>query len=101
MLTPGGIFLNLEHVLSRTKWVGHIHDEYIIDSLSEYEKSKNSGKTRAEVSDGFYHRIDKEVNILSLVEEQCDWLRKIGYCDVDCYFKVFELALFGGRKAKA
>ena len=26
------------------------------------------------------------------------WLRQIGFQDVDCYFKAFELALFGGRK---
>jgi hypothetical protein len=25
-------------------------------------------------------------------------LRDIGFVDVDCYFKVFELAVFGGRK---
>jgi hypothetical protein len=25
-------------------------------------------------------------------------LREIGYTDVDCYLKVFELAVFGGRK---
>ena len=38
-------------------------------------------------------------NILASVEEQCDWLRRIGYQDVDCFLKTFELALFGGRKA--
>ncbi|HEX3047656.1 MAG TPA: hypothetical protein VHY08_23090 [Bacillota bacterium] len=86
--------------MSRTKWVGHLHDEYFIDYLYEYEISKNSGKTRAEVSDGFYHRIDSELNILAPVEEQCDWLRSIGINDVDCYMKIFELALFGGRKEK-
>jgi len=26
------------------------------------------------------------------------WLQEIGFADVDCYFKIFELALFGGRK---
>ncbi|SPE57295.1 hypothetical protein SBV1_270094 [Verrucomicrobia bacterium] len=30
--------------------------------------------------------------------EQCQWLREIGFENVDCYFKVFELALFGGTK---
>jgi hypothetical protein len=26
------------------------------------------------------------------------WLREIGYVDVDCYFKSFEFAVFGGRR---
>ena len=26
------------------------------------------------------------------------WLEEIGFVDVDCFFKVFELALFGGRR---
>ncbi len=37
-------------------------------------------------------------NILALVEDQCDWLREIGFSDVDCFFKLFEVAIFGGRK---
>jgi hypothetical protein len=44
------------------------------------------------------HRPDKAANILAPVEAQCDWLREIGYEDVDCYFKVLELAVFGGRR---
>ena len=39
-------------------------------------------------------------NILAPVGDQCDWLREIGFEDVDCYFKIFELAVFGGRKPK-
>lgn len=100
LLTPGGIFINVEHVLSKTKWLANIHDEYFIDSLFKYEKSKGSGKTRDEISAGYYQRIEKKANILSLVEDQCDWLRDIGFIDVDCFFKVFELAVFGGRKPK-
>jgi len=32
------------------------------------------------------------------VESQLDWLRELGFADVDCFFKAFELAVFGGRK---
>ncbi|HMQ52517.1 MAG TPA: class I SAM-dependent methyltransferase, partial [Anaerolineae bacterium] len=31
-------------------------------------------------------------------ETQCAWLRQLGFADVDCYFKIFELAVFGGRR---
>ena len=37
-------------------------------------------------------------NILAPVEVQCQWLREIGFTDVDCYLKMFEVAVFGGRR---
>ncbi len=95
LLKPGGIFINIEHVLSASDWIGHIHNENFIDSLFEFRKEKDSRDT---VSKEFYGRADKQSNILSPVEDQCRWLRKIGYQDVDCYFKIFELCVFGGRK---
>jgi len=54
----------------------------------------------AHLAQEFYNRPDKEANILAPVELQCNWLRKIGFEDVDCYFKIFELAVFGGRRPK-
>ncbi len=44
------------------------------------------------------NRPDKDANILLSVEVQCDWLREIGYEEVDCYFRIYELAVFAGRK---
>jgi len=32
------------------------------------------------------------------VEVQCEWLRDAGFIDVDCFFKAFELAIFGGKR---
>ncbi len=46
----------------------------------------------------YYDRPDKSANILAPIEQQCAWLRDIGFTDVDCYLKVFELAVFGGRR---
>lgn len=48
----------------------------------------------------YVHRPDKDANILALVEPQCEWLREFGFEDVDCYFKIFELAIIGGRRPK-
>jgi trans-aconitate methyltransferase len=98
LLAPGGMFLNLEHVASSTAWIESISDDLMVDSLHAFHSQRDSTKTRAQVADEFVHRPDKAANILAPVERQCDWLRQIGFGDVDCYFKVFELALFGGRK---
>ncbi len=95
-LAPGGIFLNLEHVASASRWGEEQFEAYFIDSLYNYHKDR--GKTRDEVASDFYHRPDKAANLLAPVGEQCAWLREIGYANVDCFLKIFELALFGGLK---
>jgi ubiquinone/menaquinone biosynthesis C-methylase UbiE len=98
LLSTGGIFINVEHVLSRSEWIEHVHNEYFIDSLYDFKKRNGLVETKEDVSRDFYGRSDKEANILADVTEQCGWLRCIGFKDVDCYFKIFELAVFGGRK---
>lgn len=96
LLTPGGIFLNLEHVSSASRWGEEQFEAYFIDALHRYHAPR--GKSREQVAADFYHRPDKDANILAPVEAQCDWLREVGFERVDCFLKVFELALFGGIK---
>lgn len=98
LLSPAGLFLNVEHVASRSKWIESISEGNFIDALFAYEKGINTGRSREDIADEFHHRPEKEANILALVEDQCDWLREIGFQDVDCYFKLFEISVFGGRK---
>ena len=40
-------------------------------------------------------------DILRDPETQCDWLREIGFEQVDVYFKLPELAIFGGARKEA
>lgn len=96
LLSPGGIFLNLEHVASTSRWGEERFEEHFIDSLYRYHAPL--GKSRQQVAEDFYHRPDKSANILAPVEEQCHWLSDIGFLNVDCFLKIFELALFGGLK---
>jgi SAM-dependent methyltransferase len=98
LMSPGGLFLNLDHVASRTPEVGALFDDYFIDHLHAFHRQSDPRRLRHDVADTYYDRPDKSENILALVELQCDWLREIGFQDVDCFFKIFELALFGGRK---
>ena len=101
LLSPGGVFLNLEHVSSPTRWIETVFEEYFVDALHDMHRRDGSGKSREEGADELYRRPDKEANILAPLDVQCDWLRTIGFEDVDCYFKAFELALFGGRRPAA
>jgi hypothetical protein len=55
-------------------------------------------RTRDDVERAFHLRQDAETNILAPVEIQCDWLREIGFVDVDCVFKALELAVIAARR---
>ena len=98
LLGPDGLFVNIEHVASPNAWVRERWDEYCIDSLYASHLEGGGTRSRDEVATEFYHRPAKAANILALVEDQCTWLRQIGFQDVDCYLKILELAVFGGRR---
>lgn len=98
-LSPGGVFLNLEHVASATRSGEKLFDEIFVDHLFRFHKSRKPDTDRQEIEATHYNRPDKKENILAPVDVQCAWLCQIGFQDVDCFFKIFELALFGGRKA--
>jgi tRNA (cmo5U34)-methyltransferase len=98
ILSSGGMFLNLEHVASLTAAGEQLFDDFFVDYLYRFHRCTNPDADRATIADTYYRRPDKQENILAPVDLQCQWLRQIGYDDVDCFFKTFELALFGGRK---
>jgi tRNA (cmo5U34)-methyltransferase len=77
LLAPGGMFCNLEHVASPTM---KLH----IDFLAAI---------------GYTPETEDPSNKLLDVHVQLEWLRTIGYEDVDCFWKWRELALFAGRKS--
>jgi tRNA (cmo5U34)-methyltransferase len=76
MLNPGGVFCNLEHVASASAY-GHARFLEAMDTKPEEEDPSNK---------------------LLDVQTQLEWLREIGFNDVDCYWKWRELALLVGFK---
>lgn len=98
LLRPGGVFLNLEHVASATPRLQHVCDEFFIDALYKYHHSLDPNTKRKKIAKEYYFNPCRKANILAPVEEQCKWLRDTGFKEVDCYLKIFELALFGGLK---
>ena len=75
-LVAGGVFCNLEHVASAT--IG-LHDQFLAKLSLTRETEDPSNK------------------LLDL-QTQLNWLREIGFQDVDCHWKWRELALFVGMR---
>jgi tRNA (cmo5U34)-methyltransferase len=73
VLEPGGVFCNLEHVASATP---ELHDEFLRVIGAEEDPS----------------------NKLVAVEPQLQWLRDIGFEQVECFYKWREIALLAGVK---
>ena len=90
--------MNVEHVSSATPRIEAHYDDYFIDSLWASQLTDGDAQTRDQVAGAYHKREDKRANILASVELQCEWLSAIGYDDVDCFFKIFELAVFGGSR---
>ena len=98
LLEPGGWFINIEHIASEAQLTVDLFNKHIIDHWYEQEKLKGGTRTYEEIAETFMNRPDKDANILLSVDQQCNWLRELGYEQVDCYFRIYELAVFGGRK---
>jgi SAM-dependent methyltransferase len=96
LLKPGGIFLNLEHIAPGSAWLEQVFDEIFIDTMLSYNQKRGLNPAREAVAQEYHNRPHKEANILAPLDMQCNWLREIGFQHVDCYLKIFELALFGG-----
>ncbi len=98
LLNPNGIFLNLEHVSSPSVRLEELFSDLFDDGMLNYQKHIGDEKTKEEINELYHDPNHKKLNMLESVDDQCNWLREIGFSEVDCYMKIFELAIFGGLK---
>ncbi len=101
LLQPGGLFINVEHVASPSDWTEELWNTLFIDALWQMYRDQEQPKSREQVRIDFLNSEERAANIVTLTETQCAWLREIGFINVDCFFKIFELAVFGGMRPPA
>ena len=88
-LKANGIFINADQVhgetpfienLNKTKWRQHI---------------ESSGLPEEEILAGYERvKLDKDTKL----DQQLDWLKEAGFCDVSCIYKYYQFAVMFGRK---
>jgi SAM-dependent methyltransferase len=100
LLRPEGWFINIEHVSSAAQLNIDLFENHYVTARYAIEQREGGTRTFDQLADEYKNRPDKAANLLASTELQCDWLREIGYEEVDCYFRIYELAVFGGRKPK-
>ncbi len=98
LLKPGGWFVNIEHIAPAAQLATDLFDNHLVEGYYAIEQRNGGARTRAEMANVYLNRPDKDANKLLSVEVQCGWLRELGYQEVDCYFRIYELAVFAGHK---
>ncbi|MEH0927962.1 class I SAM-dependent methyltransferase [Micromonospora sp. CPCC 205558] len=87
-LAPGGVFVNAEQVAGPTPELDRRYDEVWLERITEL------GASPDEIAGSLERmRHDRPAT----VADQCRWLAEAGLVDVDCYFKEWRFAVFGGR----
>lgn len=97
-LNPGGLFINYDVIMPPTQrteqWQFQMWRDWMNEQLIAMNKPENIG-THDSLPDIYKAKQDNHPGSLL---DQLEILQKIGFKDVDCFFKYGIFALFGGIK---
>jgi tRNA (cmo5U34)-methyltransferase len=88
-LAPGGVFVNAEQVAGPTPALDRRYHEVWLAQVATL--GSDADEIAAAEGRMAYDRP-------APVAEQCRWLAEAGLVDVDCFFKQWRFAVFGGRR---
>lgn len=98
LLNPGGVFINVEHIASATPLGEALFEDAYAETVARFRQANGEEISLDEVRAEIRSRPDKAANRLAPLDVQLRWLREIGYRDVDCYWKQYELAVLAGYR---
>jgi tRNA (cmo5U34)-methyltransferase len=89
ILNNNGVLINADQVLGSTSYIDAIYKR-------DWKlKVENSGLSKEELISAYERtKLDK----MSTLEDQLNWLKEIGFLDVDCVYKYFNFVVLFGRK---
>jgi len=93
LLAPGGLFLNWEHVEAHGLGDGML-EEWMVEKLIAAERARPQPRPDEEVVRHYFDATEED--ILASPSDQCEWLCEAGFVDVDVFFQIPEIAIFGG-----
>jgi tRNA (cmo5U34)-methyltransferase len=91
-LMPGGLFINAEQICG-----GSVRLQTLFEAV-HLDRARALGSSDAEIA-GAIQRMSYDR--CSTMEDQIRWLKEIGFEDVDCFYRSFRFAVFGGWKQGA
>jgi tRNA (cmo5U34)-methyltransferase len=89
-LAPGGLFINAEQISGSSARLQSLFEAVHLD------RARALGSSDAEIA-GAIQRMSYDQ--CSTTEDQISWLKEIGFADVDCFYRSFRFAVFGGWKS--
>lgn len=92
VLSPGGIFVNAEQVAGSSRRLQGLFETTHLDD------ARRLGSSEAEI-EGAIRRMRHDQ--CATVADQIAWLSEVGFEDVDCFFRSFRFAVFGGWRPGA
>jgi tRNA (cmo5U34)-methyltransferase len=89
ILKENGIFINADQVHGETPFIENLNKT----TWRQYVET--SGLPEEEILAGYERvKLDKD----SSLDQQLDWLKEAGFCDVSCIYKYYQFAVMFGRK---
>jgi tRNA (cmo5U34)-methyltransferase len=88
-LKPGGVFVHAEQVLGPTSELEVLYQKSWVDGI----RSSGLPEDRVEAA---LERVRQDLN--APLADQLEWLRDMGFHNVDCWYKYYRFAVFGGAK---
>lgn len=89
ILKANGIFINADQVHGETPFIENLN------KTAWRRYVENSGLTEEEIKAGYERtKLDKDIAL----DQQLDWLKEEGFCDVSCIYKYYQFAVMFGRK---
>lgn len=88
-LKPGGMFINADQVLGETPDIDLLYRRKWLSMVKEL------GATPLEIEAAFERMKEDKMSTLS---HQLGALKKVGFSQVNCWFKYFSFAVYSGRK---